>query len=239
LRIDTRAGSKELFDPLEQLGVKAEPATLTAGDIEIVGNGPDGPLLVGIEYKKLPDLFQCIRNGRFADQLRAMKECYSINWLLIEGRMQGFFPRSKLMINKGKRWQKTYGHITYQEVASWAIGMSTAGGVLCWRTECQEETAAWLRSLNLWWTAKEWDQHRAHLDWYLPPPDGNPFHGPTTLQKVASALPRIGPTKATRVAEHFKTVYAMTHAGVDEWTKIKGIGQKDALTITKAIVKEE
>jgi len=106
MRIDTRAGSKDLIEPLKRAGVPAEAATLQFGDIELVGNGPDGrPVTIGCEYKKLPDAFQCLRDGRYAAQLRGMRDAYEVNWLLLEGRFQKDW-RGHLQVYGKTRWQK-------------------------------------------------------------------------------------------------------------------------------------
>jgi ERCC4-type nuclease len=237
VRIDTRAGSKDLFEPLKRLSVDVEEAFLDSGDVEIIGNGPDGPMLIGVEYKKLGDLIQCVRDGRFADQLRKMKENYQIYWLLVEGTISGFMPRSPVFISKGKgRPFKVPGGVTYHEIASFVISMSMQGGVNLWRTKTIEESAAWLRALNLWWTAKEWDDHRACLDFYKPPPvGGNAFTGPSTLQKVLCALPGVGPTKAFRISERFGSVREMVAATEADWIEVDGIGKRGAKLIMEAI----
>ena len=208
MRVDSRAGSQELTVPLRKWGITVEECILPAGDVEIIGNGPGGrPLLVGIEVKKLPDLFQCIRNGRFADQLRGMKSTYEVNWLLIEGRWAGFEPRTDIVIRQGERWYSIPGRVTYQEATSWILTMCNAAGVLVWRTESQEESVAWLRAHELWWTSKEYEQHRAHLGFYCPPVlPTDPFSEPSLVQKVATILPGIGGKKAVGAAEFFGSV---------------------------------
>lgn len=227
MRIDTRAGSNELIFPLRNWGVEVEAAVLTAGDVEIVGNGPGGrPMLIGIEVKKIPDLLQCVRNGRFADQLRSMKASYEVNWLLIEGRWTGFETRKDLSVRKGERWYEVPGHITYQEVASWVITMCNAAGILTWRTECEDETVAWLRAHEVWWTAKDYEKHRAHLNFYNPPLTvEDPFAEPTLVRKVASTLPGLGGARSVAVDEHFDNVKQMVNAPVEEWMKIDGVGK--------------
>jgi len=237
LTVDTRAGSKELIDPLSRLGVSVSPGILAAGDIEFLGNGPEGPAIVLVEHKKLGDLFQCIRDGRFADQLRGMRSAGEFNWLLIEGKLRGYAQGSALQMQKsGGRWEHVRAGMTYQEMIGWTITMCAVAGVMVWRTENQEESVAWIHSLYNWWTAKEWSKHRAHADFYKPPvTGGNPFEQPSLVQKVASVLPRIGPTKAVRVAEHFKSVLDMVNADEAQWRAIKGIGVKDAATIRRAV----
>lgn len=235
LRVDTRAGSQELLTPLITLGLPVEGATLPAGDIEIIGNGPDGPLLVGCEYKKIPDLIGSIRSGRLAEQLRNMHDTYAVRWLLVEGRMREQGGRFQVQRDCGK-WFDQPGRVSYAEIASYLLTLSMRSGVLLWRTETQEETVQWVKTLYNWLTAKEWSEHRAHLEWYEPELEGvNPFTGPTLLQRMAATLPRIGGTKSVRVAEHFKSPREMVNASTEEWTKIERIGKVEAAAIVKAL----
>ena len=241
MQVDTRAGSNEIIEPLRKIGIDVDATILDAGDISFAGNGPDGDMLIGVEYKKLGDLIQSMRNGRFADQLRAMKQHYQISWLLIEGGIKGYHPRSPVFIRTGgKRPFKVPGNVSYHEIVSWCMTMCMQGGVLVWRTDSHEETVAWLRSLYLWWTTKEYHDHTAMLDFYQPPPIGsNPFTGPTLCQKVAVALPRVGAKKAIRASKYFRSVSAMVNATEGQWQEIDGFGKKDSATIVKAINEEE
>ena len=116
-------------------------------------------VMVGVEVKKLNDVLACMRDGRFAEQLRGMGESYEIKWLLIEGRIRNVSPNDTMQIASGKKWRDD-GHYRYQEFTSWLQTMCMRGGVLLWRTENQDETVAWLRSLYLWWTMREYEQHR-------------------------------------------------------------------------------
>jgi len=237
LRVDIRAGSQELIAPLRRWGVAVEEATLTAGDVEIVGNGPASrPMMVGIEVKKIPDLLQCVRNGRFADQLRAMKQTYEVSWLLVEGRWHGFAQKDDLQVRKGERWYQQPGHLRYQEVASWVLTMCAAAGMLVWRTECEEETVAWLRAHEVWWTAKEYEAHRAHFNFYTPPlSSGDPFAEPSLVRKVANVLPGLSDTLSSRVEGQFATVRQMVNAAVEDWVAVDGIGKKKAKTLVEVL----
>lgn len=238
VRIDKRAGSQELIEPLRSRGLPVEEALLDTGDVEIIGNGPDGPEPVLCEYKKLGDLFQCMRDGRFADQLRKMREVSRFNWLLLEGRMDGFERGETVRVRNHRtgKWREADARITYAEVASWCLTMAARAGVLFWRTGTQDESVAWLQSFHQWWTAKDWEAHRSHMDFYTPPPTVvNPFAEPSLVQKVATVLPRIGGTKALRVAERFDTVIDMVNASQAEWIELKGVGKVDAGTIRRAL----
>lgn len=236
MRVDTRAGSKDLIEPLRAAGVTVEEAVLPAGDIEIVGCGPgDRPRLIGIEYKSIEDVAACVRNGRFAEQLRRMRESYEVSWLLIEGRWRGL-GKDGLYVRRHEKWFQIPSRVSYQEVSAWTFTMAQCGGTLLWRTESQAESVAWLRTLELWWTAKSLEEHRAHLDWYTPPTPVNPFGGePSLTQKWAIELPGIGAGKAKVVADHFASAKEMACAEPSEWLKLKGVGKKMAAAIVKAI----
>ena len=130
MRIDSSAGSKDLIEPLKRAGVPVEAATLQFGDVEIIGRGPEGrPVTVGVELKRLSDAFQCLRDGRFAAQLRGMRETYEVSWLLLEGRFQKD-KRGHLQVFSKNRWQKAHGAVTYQEFAAWLQTMMMRGGAL-------------------------------------------------------------------------------------------------------------
>ncbi len=254
LRLDNQAGSKDLEAPMRGAGLPVEMTRLPSGDVEIVGQGVGGlPALVGVEYKKIPDLLTCERDGRFAEQLRAMRARYDISWLLVEGewrvaleagasgrRPEQLEVRERAPAGKQERWESR-GSYSYQEVASWVMTMAQCGGVLLWRTRDQAETVAWLRSLYWWWTAKAFEDHRAHLQWYTPPwqPE-TPFDkAPSVERKVAAALLANGPTvdinstRAIAAAAHFGRVRAMLEAGEAEWRAVEGIGPKIAKRIVE------
>lgn len=238
MRIDTRAGSKELIAPLMKLGVPVEPGILAAGDVEILGNGPGGfPTLIGIEHKTIEDAVACMRNGRFAEQARGMRSYFEVSWLLVEGRVR--VGKRVLEVRKGEKWMPLHAGVTYQELAAWLISMAQAQGILLYRTESKAESVLWLRALNNWWTAKDWEEHRAHLEWYTPPSVGNPFlREPPLVERAAALLPHIGVVKAGRVAKEFRSLKKMTCVSQEEWVTIPGVGKKMAAAIVKAIEEE-
>jgi ERCC4-type nuclease len=232
--VDRRAGSRELIEPLIRAGLPVEETTLAAGDVQILGLGPDEtPILVGIEFKKWADLLACMRNGRFAEQLRAMRLAYEVSWLLIEGQIR--IDAKGLVAGHTKQgWEAMHGRYSYQEATAWLHTVAAKAGVLLWRTETRTETLAWVRAVYHWWTAKQWADHRSHLDFYIPPAsEGEMFEEPTFVQKMAAVLPGVGSGKAIRCAEHFDSPRAMVTADVKEWTKVAGIGKKLALGLVE------
>lgn len=244
MRVDTRAGSKELLAPLGLAGLPIEPTILPAGDVEFVGNGPQGrPVPVLVEYKDIRDALQCMRDGRFAEQLRTMRTRADVNWLLIEGEWRQN-AAGILEVRESRGW-KDRGHYTEQELDAWLMTMAQSGGALLWRTTDQAESVRWLRTLYWWWTAKEYEDHRAHLAWYTPPyTPPNPFvqGGPSVAQKVAAALLARGPSvdvnskRAAAVAAHFGgSVRTMVDADAAAWARVEGIGKGTAEKVVEVL----
>jgi ERCC4-type nuclease len=234
VKVDNRAGSERLIPYLRDLGVSVEPGILPAGDVEILGNGPDGPLLIGCEHKVIEDVVACMRDGRFAEQARAMADYYNVRWLCVEGEL-AVGSGGLLSVRRGSKWFELPGKVRYQELASWLLTMVQCGGTLLQRTKDKPESALWLRSLELWWTAKEWEDHRAHQDWYTPPGIGNPFKPQRLVVRAAALLPGIGVGRAEKVGDHFGTMKKMCCNSQEEWVKIPGVGKVIAAKVVKAI----
>jgi ERCC4-type nuclease len=230
--VDTRAGSADLIHPLRTAGLEVEAANLPYGDLQIIGRGPNGrPVLVGVEYKKWADLLACMRSGRFAAQARGMAQSYEFSWLLVEGRVR---PGKKGIVEEASwrgTWTEMHGRYTYQEVAAYVTTMAAKAGFQVWRTESLLETIAWIRGFYLWWTAKDWEDHRAHLQFYRAPVSEQ-FVEPSVVQLMAMALPGIGESKAAAVAETFSSPRAMCNAVEAQWMKVEGIGK----TLAKRLV---
>lgn len=234
LRIDNRAGSEEFEAPLLAVGLPVEMCVLPAGDVEIMGKGPAGrPLMVGVEIKTVSDVLACVRSGRFAEQLRGMWARYEIGWLLIEGEWR--IEDNELALRE-RNGYRARGHHTHQEVAAWVLTMAQRGGCLVWRTRDRAESVAWLRALYWWWTSKDFEEHRAHLDWYTPPLTSEAmFVEPGLVQKVAAVLPGIGNDRARSAAATFGSVREMVNAEPIVWQAIDGIGPKTAKRVVEAL----
>lgn len=214
MRVDSRTGSKEYLEPLRGTGIPAELAFLEAGDVEIIGRGLSGvPTLVGVELKQWPDVMQCIRDGRFADQQRKMRAMYEVRWLLVVGRLD-------------QAVRNTPGGHSVQEVTSWLMTQSMCGGTLVAIVETQADAVFWLRNLHQWWTSKDFEEHRSHLSWYTPPSVGNYLEGPSPVQKVAAVLPGIGAGKVQLVNELWDTPEEMMQLDEAHWRVLPGVGKE-------------
>lgn len=239
IRIDDRAGSSELVAPLEALGIRSRLERLPAGDIEIIGI--DGTV-VGVEYKKWPDVLACVRNGRFAEQLRGMRREFHVSWLLIEGRVRAGVKNRLMIQQPGGGWREADGGHTYQEIAAWLMTMCQCGGALVAQTESQLESALWLRGLYYWWTFLAWEEHRAHKAWFEPPPLWeNPYAEPPLSLKIASMLPGIGPERAAAIIDvmgherEYPSALEVVEAGTTALQRVPGIGKTVATRVWEAV----
>src|ERR1017187_4741394 len=193
--IDRRAGSIDLLSPLQMAGIKPlELGELNYGDVQIEGQGPEGcPILVGVEYKKLGDLAQCIDNGRLVGhQLPGMLESYSDVWLLVEGIWREG-RHGEVEVPRGAIWRPLRtgtGAFSSSALHGFLLTLQIKLGVKVMQTGTSNQTVRWLSALNKWWTQKEWSDHRAHLSF-----DNSQalslISRPSMVRKVAASLPNI------------------------------------------------
>lgn len=215
---------------------------LDYGDVAFAGNGPDGPVLIGVEIKSPGDCVQCIQTGRFAGhQLPGLVETYHHSWLLVEGE----FRPSASGIMQVRQWNKAtktwgwydarYGQAearSYSAFMQWLMTMEVGGGVRIARTNSRMETAAWIAAAYWWWN-KPWAQHKSLR--VMSEPEHGKFVRMTLAARMAAQIPGIGFEKAIDASTHFKTAYAMVTAEESEWQKIKGIGKKTAAVVYEAL----
>lgn len=244
--VDKRAGSKELLE-YEPLASTAEACLLNdddgnaAGDIMIVGNGPDGDILVGVEAKSIHDLISSINTGRLqATQLRPFLETYGVTYLLTYGEY-GCGPMGELLVGRRERGEyklRPYRMGSRNIPYGWLEGMLVELGTLGIKHHhCrnEQEAARWIGVLHRWWS-KPWSEHKGlkTLDKTQHGKALLPDHDPVSLgiMEVASKLPAIGYGRAEFAAVYFNSIIQMICAPSQEWEKIPGVGK----VIAKAVV---
>jgi hypothetical protein len=237
--IDDRAGSKELIlhPPLNE---KAQLARLESGDVLVVGNGPDGPTLIGVELKSISDLISSMNTGRLqAKQIPAMLEDYDVCWLLHYGLYRPCPVTGRLQMLRGQDW-KPYQigskYIPYTYVEN-MLHTLTALGVRIKRVASQVEAVAWLASLIGWWT-KPWDDHNGMRVFdnsrsisFMP----NVSSDVLLRARIAAQLPGVGYKKAMVVANHFGSVREMVNADLTDWKEIPGVGKVIAQAVQQSV----
>lgn len=238
LWIDDRAGSIDLMQH-EPLLSTAEICRLDSGDAMILGDGPDGPLLVGVEVKSIYDLIGSMQTGRLqATQLPALISTYDVRWLLVYGSY-GPGPGGLLQIY-GKRGPQKFRlgrrPVPYGYVEAFLCDVA-AVGVRVKNVPSSYAAAQWVGILHRWWS-KPWSKHKglrsfdnSHSVSLMPSMDSQTHFRAC----VASQLPGVGYERAVAAAKHFPSIEAMVAASVSDWQSVPGIGKVVANAIYQAV----
>lgn len=236
--VDDRAGSERLLriEPVASLAVSCR---LDAGDVMIVGNGPnDTNPLVGVEVKSIFDLISSINTGRFqATQLPGLRATYDEAWLLYYGPYR-LGENGSLQVRRGGAWR---GY----RLGIRPVPYGYLEGLLCdlaWEglnikhVYDEREAAAWLGVLYRWWS-KPWGRHKGLRTFdrsrevsLMPHMDADIKYRAC----VAKEFPGVGIDKAVAAALHFASVADMINADTREWEKVDGIGRVLARAIVDA-----
>lgn len=234
LILDPRQGSGDLLSLLPQ---GTELGQLEAGDVMSDGWGPTGPILWGMEIKKLGDALQCLQDNRLAaGQLPRMHEYYQYVFLLIEGEIRtndksGYLQKKVRKPNpKSTSWSEYWVDVLYgsrervvgSHFFEWLISLQLTGGARLIMSADRATTAAWVTAVHRC-LGKPWDSHKSLkvFDDSHPPK----FVIPSKAAKVARALADgIGWEKAMEAGEHFGSPQALVNATESEWLAVSGIG---------------
>lgn len=238
--VDSRTGSKELL-PLFPKG-SAQLATLPYGDFSFVGNGPDGPLHIGVERKQVREVAGTISDGRLiAHQIPGLLKEYHVVYLVVEGRWRGD-PRSGLLqVAHRDRWdtiQNGSRRFMAADISKFLSSIENMAGVRLRRTDDQLGTSQEILALHGWWTGKEWEDHRSHTAIQFPQPEAALFVKPSLEFMFAALLPGIGYQRAKVVVRKFESVADMVLADEKDWRAIEGIGKGIAEKVVKTIWKK-
>lgn len=238
--IDDRIGSKDLIKHMPENS--AQLTRLRFGDAMFLGNGPEGcPVHVAMELKTIGDILACIIDGRFSGhQLPGLLAHYHVIYLIIEGKHRPD-PRTGLLQVPGSRgWRDAdYGakRWMYRDLDCFLSTMEMKAGIKVRRSYDRKESAQILLAQHHWWTAKDYDEHRAHEAFDI---SGEPsVVRPSLLRRIAAQLPGIGWQKAQAVEKHFPDVVTMMVADEREWRKIAGVGKTLSLRIIDEIQKQK
>lgn len=239
--IDTRAGSKDLvtIPPLDSMSTLCK---LDSADVCFSGNGPSGPILIGIEVKSFFDLISSLSSGRLqAEQIPKMigdpskniPAAYDVNWLLYYGDYQSNPETGTLQIRRKNKGIKGGVHwedyrignrpIPYGYISSFLCSPSfTNTGILSHRVINIQEAAAWIAVLYRTWQ-KPYHAHKSMRTFnkasginLQPGIDAR-----TQARAVtANTLPGLGYEKALAAANHFGSIREMINADSDTWSEI-------------------
>lgn len=228
--IDDRE-SNQLVTELSRFDIPIHVIRLEHGDACWSGSGPSGPILVGIEHKRLTDLIACLKDRRLVgSQLVGMWRSYDRVEIVVEGIYR---PSNTGMIEimqtngmGSHGWQPLYFKregITYAQVDGFLQSLSECGDVRIWRTGSVIETAHLYASRYHWWQ-KPYHTHDSHRQIYSNDPEAQRqgkvvLHqgSPSSVCLVAAQFPGID-AKAWSIAEQYASIYELiTGHPMEEW----------------------
>jgi ERCC4-type nuclease len=235
-----RSSHRAVADALMALGFEVEITTLGCGDFAFLGNGPDGPIQIGIELKVIGDLVNSMRSGRLAEQVTGMSEVYGRTYLIVEGLYRVGRKSGQLEVPRGRGYRPLLAGprpVLWADIEKFVTGLEEAG-VRVRRTRSSYETALVIaRVLQGFW-AKEYAAHRSLQVLHAPTPPMTLVRedkATRRLRLVASCLPAIGWGRSKAVAEAFRSIAGLATAGVDQWEQIEGIGKTIARDCFEAV----
>lgn len=249
LYIDGREGSKQFATKFNQEEVVV--THLDYADIMFTGNGPDGDWVIGIEYKKLDDVVQCIKSGRFTGtQLPGMMRTYDICFLLVEGIPKAD-DQGQLISYKGRNVTYRMG-LPYQAydnfLSSVSLFSSLAGKPCIVKTVANERESVRVITDLYKLFEKKWDEHvsmskpdqtkmqRVTYDLsvvQIQPVD--PEYPQYVLRKALFQIDRVGWDVAGTLSEKFGTIEKALAVSQKEWQAIDGVGTVMADRIYRAL----
>jgi ERCC4-type nuclease len=232
LWVDSRVGSKELRPRLLKVGIRTELASLESADFMFEGKGPNGPIVVGIERKTIPDLIDSLNSGRFhgmetedgtGGQLGRLTSTYDAVWLLIEGSW-ATDRAGHLCYRAGLHGEKRMpGGMTEDRLNKQILTLELQGGIRVKQTPGIAQSVAWLASTFRSLTDKDWDAHQTL----------HTVHKRTTpfklskFREFAMLLPGVG-LAASKAVEKYchnvtlqSTIQNMLNMSVREWAAIE------------------
>lgn len=211
-------------------------------DVIFTGRGPMGSILeIGIEYKTIWDVLDCIRTGRFAgNQLELLRE-FDFPILLIEGLVrEGEDAQGNRLevygspLGKERGWYDTaeWGRgkriWTYAEFEFWYWSMIWRGGITV-LPFTRNKWDSGRRVGNLWrsFNDKAWEEHTAHTaksTAHIAPLRGDL----PAFVRAISEYKSIGNQAALAAERRFGNMRAACGATVGEWAAMEvggGVGK--------------
>ena len=230
--IDSRTGSAELAPYLKTPKIICH---LDYADFAFTGNGPQGPVFIGVERKALLDLLGSMTSGRLSGhQLTGLRDAYDHVYLLVEGIWKADRRSGVLMRPVKRRWiPVTLGSRRFmaRELYNFINTLAVICGVHVVFTSDPYETGQWLDATFAWWT-KPWNKHTAHQQWHMPDEVAS-FTKPSLTARLWAQFDGVGQDRAQKLAERFRLPEDIIFATMEALMQIPGIGKKGAESIIR------
>lgn len=235
--IDSRVGSRELAPYISKNSIKIELCTLPFGDFAFTGNGPKGPISVGIERSTIHDFLHKIDDARYAGHQRiGMSQLYGSSILIIEGHWK---PHEDGWLMEGFNGGNSWGYCKYRskytlysKLRRYLFSVSLSGVTVLYTRDIFH-TAYDICELYHWYQ-KKWNNHTALLE--VQKPNIPSLSGkPSLARRWAHAITDIG-VKISEDAERlFKNGKALGNSSEADWLKLPGVGETTAKKIVREI----
>jgi ERCC4-type nuclease len=222
LFVDTRAGSKDLVDPLRKAGMVVDPVMLDAADVEFYGRGVGGTSTsIGVELKHLYEI--CTDWDRLCGvQVVKMLPAYDHRWLIVEGEWAQDRQGRLVKRGKGGKTRPYHGENNASALRKKLLTLEMCAGMHVRLTRDTPDTVRFLNDLYRWWNDGDLDKHRSHLVLYHPVS----LIQDSAFVSAVSAWPTVGRQRAKAAERVFKTVRRAVLATESEWAGIETVDVK-------------
>lgn len=239
--IDNRIGSREIAAVIPST-TKTELTRLEYADVSWLGKGPDGPLSIGVERKRISDLISSIDSGRLSGhQLIGLLAAYNKVFIVVEGCWRPNPLNGILEVPCGGRnWkplQFGQSRCMASKVFNYLHSLAVVCGVGVWLTFDLKETGQWINAIYHWWQ-KEWDKHQSFYMFHNTPMPAPVVHigkAPLVARMVKELASEIGWKRANAIARRYPTMFELVMATEKELRTIEGIGKGLAKTIVERL----
>jgi ERCC4-type nuclease len=213
-----------------------EKRRLEAGDFQFTGEGPEAPVVVGVERKRVTDMLNSIRTGRFSgEQLPKLLRIYDYVFLVLEGTAtwRTNFRSGLLERRKGSSWEPLMigkQVFTGLELDSYLNDIVTCTPIKVHLTRDAEDTVSYVLGL-MHSFSKPWEKRNHHVAIHRPT-EYVQVRKASTLRRILYTLDSVGWERSSAAEDYFLSKYphspveGMMQAAISEWTKIPGFGRE-------------
>lgn len=233
-------GYQEFRDIIRRIGVPCDDYPLSVmpfGDACFSGNGPDGPISVGIERKKLADLLQCIDDSRLsAHQMVGMRDTFQKCYLMIEGVFKPH-ENGTLMAGyeNGKLSWAPFSYrsqrVMYSKLRRYLFSVSHAGFDVIFTRDIFQSCYDVVEAYHYW--QKDYKKHTSMLElqkFAIPTLKGKP----PLVRRWAFDIESVGIKHSEEAEKYFRTPIALATADEAQWIQA-GMGVATAQKIVREI----
>lgn len=163
--LDPRVGSQHLAAHFDELHLPYELTPLSYGDAMFMGNGPGGPVSVGVELKNIFDFINSMHTGRLAGhQIPGLLDTYDHSWIVVEGFYRSRKGSGIAEVPRGPAWMPLYlgkRPVFWNEIEAFITSIEVQCGIHVRRTRTEHETARLIGNVLVPWWDKQWGDHRS------------------------------------------------------------------------------